>query len=409
MRAGRLLLPALLATSACGSTTDSLGHNGPSGVMLHPLTPLSNYPNALAECLMTPQADIDAKINGTWNQLFYGTADQVIYYPVGADQAEIRDILHGDIRTEGIGYAMMIAVQLDKRTEFDRMWTYAKVALRRPATDPAGGYYKSSCDTLTMVPVGCNDPFGHAQFVTALLFAKGRWASAGTHDYGLDAVELLHVMRHKEDINDGVLNGVTNTFDSETGLPFDVPEASSAGVSRPSVAMPAFYELWAQATRDPFWTRAAAAAREYWKRSAHGETGLMPVRAKFDGEPVPGSQNFQSESYRAQINLVLDDIWFAREPWERAEATKLLQFFSLKGINSYVGSYTLDGDVLGMLRDYALVAANGATAMISTAPDRCAYVKAVWDMSPQAGPARYYSGLLNLTAMLILSGQYQIR
>lgn len=412
MRAGRLLLPALLATvvSACGSTTDSLGHNGPAGIMLDPLKGPSSYRNVLAEWLGKTQAEIDAKIAATWNQLFYGGPDQVIYYPVGADQAEIRDILHsGEVRTEGMGYAMMIAVQLDKRTEFDRMWTYAKVMLRRPPTDPAGGYYQSSCDTQTMVTVACNDPFGHAQFVTALLFARDRWGVTGTtHDYGLDAVQLLDVMRHKEDINKGVVNGVTNTFDNETALPFDVPEASAAGVSRPSVAMPAFYELWAQATRDPFWTRAAVAAREYWKRSAHQYTGLMPVRAKFDGEPVPGSQNFQSESYRAQINIVLDDIWFGREPWEAEEATKLLLFFSSKGIMTYVGSYTLAGGGLGTLRDYALVAANGATAMISTAPDKNAYVQALWDMAPQAGTARYYSGLLNLTALLILSGQYRV-
>ena len=52
---------------------------------------------------------------------------------MGTDQAEIRDTFHNDdIRTEGFGYAMMIAVQLDKRTEFDRMWTYVKSHAQLP-------------------------------------------------------------------------------------------------------------------------------------------------------------------------------------------------------------------------------------------------------------------------------------
>ena len=34
---------------------------------------------------------------------------------MGTDQAYIQDTLHGDMRTEGIGLAMMIAVELDKR------------------------------------------------------------------------------------------------------------------------------------------------------------------------------------------------------------------------------------------------------------------------------------------------------
>lgn len=34
----------------------------------------------------------------------------------------IEDILNNDVRTEGMSYGMMIAVQLDKKTEFDRLW-----------------------------------------------------------------------------------------------------------------------------------------------------------------------------------------------------------------------------------------------------------------------------------------------
>jgi oligosaccharide reducing-end xylanase len=172
--------------------------------------------------------------------------------------------------------------------------------------------------------------------------------------------------------------------------------------------MPAFYELWGQATQDPFWTRAATAARAYWKRAAHPTTGLLPTRATFDGTPVKNSDTFDSETFRAQINIVLDRIWFAKDPWEIEELDRLLAFFSSKGMSSYGGEFTLDGDTVNGLKDYALVAANGASAVVSTNVNRVAFVNDAWSMPIQAGPVRYFSGLLNLTALLILSGQYKV-
>lgn len=402
-----VLVFAAAALCACSSTTDSLGYNKTRTI--EPLTGPSSYPNRLADWLSKTPAEIDAKINGVWNQLFYGDPNtQAIYYPVGTDQAYISDTLHGDVRTEGLGYAMMIAVQLDKRTEFDRMWTYVKAVLSYPMTEPSGGYFQSSCGSgPPSTAVSCNDPFGHAQFVTALLFAKDRWGIT-VNDYGADALALLDVMRHKEDINGGIVNGVTNTFDQETALPFDVPEVGAAGVSRPSVAMPAFYELWGQATKDPFWTRAATAARAYWKRAAHRTTGLFPARAYFDGKPVEGADTFDAESFRAQINIVLDRIWFAKDPWEVEEVDRLLAFFSSKGMSSYGAEFSLDGDTLNGQKDYGLVAANGASAIISMNVNRTAYVSDAWSLTTQTGPARYFSGLLNLTALLIMSGRYQV-
>ena len=116
-------------------------------------------------------------------------------------------------------------------------------------------------------------------------------------------------MRHKQDVNGGVVDGVTDTFDAATNLVFDFPNVSAAGIGRPSIEMPAYYDLWAQATGDPFWTGAATAARAYWQRSANPSTGLTPVRATFAGVPVAGSDNFQPEAYRAALNMTLDRIW----------------------------------------------------------------------------------------------------
>jgi oligosaccharide reducing-end xylanase len=330
---------------------------------------------------------------------------------VGSDQANIQDILHDrEVRTEGIGLAMMIAVELDKRTEFDRLWTYANNVARY--MDPArAGYFQSRCDTTMSTTGPCDDPYGMQQMLMALIFAHDRWNSdSGPVNYEAGAVALLDVMRHKEDQNGGIVDGVTNVFDPDSALPFDVPTADAAAlhIGRPSIVMPGYYELWAEATgSDPFWSRAAASGRQYWQRAANSTTGLTPVRAVFDGTQLPGSNTFLPESYRAQVSMTLDQIWTGGNDWEVQEANRLLTFFSGQGMAFYGTSYTLDGMPLNTLRDNALVAVNGVTAVIATS-GRGPFLDDAWNLQIPVGMARYYDGVLELTALLIMSGQYQV-
>jgi oligosaccharide reducing-end xylanase len=407
------LLVALLC--GCGTTIDSLGYDDvsqPGQTSLRPLAPRGPYPNAFRDVLGKTDAEISAKLESTFDQLFHGDADHTIYYTdTGASgQAYIKDILHGDIRTEGIGYGMIIAVELNKRTEFDALWSYAKNKLRQTNTANSG-YFLSYCDVSATETGPCIDPFGHEQFVMALIFAHDRWKSnTGAINYAADAQDLLHVMRFKEDDNGGIVGGITNSFDAATMLAYDVPSVSAATYTRPSIEMPNYYELWAEATGDPFWTQAAAAARAFWHNAANVNTGLMPLRATLaDAAPVAGSENFVSECYRTHLSLVLDRIWIGSDPWEVAEANKLLTFFYGKGFDTYYSSYSLDGSTaLDNLHDPPLIAVNGATALIATMDQRTAFIQATWDLPVAIYNPRYYTGLLHLLSLLILSGQYQV-
>jgi oligosaccharide reducing-end xylanase len=417
-RSGAATASAALALavicSACTTTTDSIGYNSTGGVHLQPLKGPASYPNAFRGVMKT-DAQIAERIATMFGQLFYGPQiDEPIYYPMGDDEAVIEDILHKmEIRTEGMGLAMMITVELDKRTEFDRLWTYARDVLRY-SSGSSEGYFRSRCDTLMpMMTESCDDPYGEQQMTMALILAHDRWGSdTGPVNYEKGAIDLLTVMRHKEDQNGGVDDGVTNVFDDVTSLPVDVPTVTAAGTSRPSIVMPAYYDLWAQATGDPFWTRAAVAARDYLKRSSDPMTGLIPVRTTFDGAPVMYWDKYLAESYRAQINMALDQIWTTGEPdeWEVDEANNLLQFFSKDMMQQTYGSkFTLDGTTIDTTRDNALIAVNGVTAMIATTPlDRADYVNDVWNLPTMTGNARYYAGIMGLTSVLILSGQYII-
>jgi oligosaccharide reducing-end xylanase len=400
---------ASLALGACGATTDSLGYNDTESKALLPLTPPSSYPNPFRDLLGQTDAAISAKINNAFNTLFHGSPAYAIYVPVGNDQAYIEDTFHDDeIRTEGIGLGMMICVEFNKQDEFDKLWRYARDVVENHSGADAG-YFPSFCDATAETTTSCLDPYGFEQFVTALIFANDRWGSSGGIDYATDALALFHTLRHKEDDNGGVVDGVTNMFDAATSLPLDVPNVAAAGVTRPSLIMPGYYALWSQADADPSWTAVAARGRSFLQSDANATTGFVPVRANFDGTPLAGWASFQAECYRAQINVVIDQIWSGGNPWNVTETNQLLAFFSGQGISSYGRTFSLDGTtVLDSMHDPSLVAANGIAALASTNSDRSSYVSAVWNMDVPSGDGRYYAGILQLVALLILSGQFQV-
>jgi oligosaccharide reducing-end xylanase len=173
--------------------------------------------------------------------------------------------------------------------------------------------------------------------------------------------------------------------------------------------MPGYYALWAAADADPVWAAAAASGRAFLQSDANTTTGFVPVRASFDGSPLAGWASFQAECYRAQINVVIDQIWSGGNAWNVTESNQLLAFFSGQGISTYGRTFSLDGTtVLDSMHDPSLVAANGISALASTNSDRASYVNAVWNLDPPSGDARYYSGILQMVALLILSGQFQV-
>ena len=49
-----------------------------------------------------------------------------------------------DVRSEGMSYGMMIAVQLDRKAEFDALWNWAKTYMYQSADHPAYGFFSWS-------------------------------------------------------------------------------------------------------------------------------------------------------------------------------------------------------------------------------------------------------------------------
>jgi oligosaccharide reducing-end xylanase len=403
-----------IALSACGATVDPLG-TAPNGASdpppmfdsdtLKPLAGPATYPNAFTDLLGIPEAEITTRLDAEFERLFHGDpAGEAIYFTVGEDQAYIQDIFHGDTRSEGIALGMLIALQLGRRDEADRLWRFAASSLRHDS-GPQRGYFRSTCSDGP-----CADPYGQQMLALALLLAHGRWSSRdGDIDYGAEALAVLNVMRQKELENGGVIDDVTNMFDAPTGLVVDEPNVARASRTRPSNVMPAAYELWAQATADASWQDSAGRGRQLLEAAAHSVTGLLPLRAQLDGTAVAGSDVFEPEGYRALLNMALDHVWLHPSDWYSTESDRLLGFFASQGLELYGSSYPLDGSSCLMCNhSTALVAMNGVSALASTRPDRADFVEAVWNSEPVDGQFRYYDGLLRLLSLLVLSGQFRV-
>ena len=105
-----------------------------------------SYRNLFAEAGHS-QAEIRRKIDGAFQQLLHGKAtNETVYYPAGSNSngplAFITDIKHHDVRTEGLSYGMMIAVQLNKKAEFDALWNWSKAYLYVAETNHCSGEFR---------------------------------------------------------------------------------------------------------------------------------------------------------------------------------------------------------------------------------------------------------------------------
>jgi oligosaccharide reducing-end xylanase len=368
------------------------------------------YPNLLSEWGISDE-DIQARIDAVWEQLFYGNDNtQRVYYPVEDDMAYMLDVNNADVRSEGMSYGMMIAVQMDKQEEFDRIWKWAKTYMYQDSGPYAGYFAWHNLPDGTKLDEG-PAPDGETWFVTALFFAASRWGNGeGIYDYEAEANAILNAMLHKGE-QGGAVSGM---FDPEHKMVVFVPTRPGNQFTDPSYHTPHFYEIWARRAEqdNDFWYEAARVSRAFWHTSAHPETGLMPDYAEFTGEPHAAwnyGEFFAADAWRCAMNVALDHTWFAADPWQIEQTDRMLAFFYDLGIGKYPNRFTIDGTVNGSpQRSSGLIAMNATAALAASTDTKWEFIEEFWNTPIPSGRYRYYDGLLYFMALLNLSGNFQI-
>ncbi len=416
-------------------------------------------------------AESKAKIDKAFRQLFHGDGqEERLYFETGVNQngplAYMTDWANNDARTEGMSYGMMIAVELNRKREFDALWNWSKTyMLVTDPNNPSVGYFAWSMSTDGTPRSTGAAPDGEEYFTMALYFAAHRWGNGkGIYNYQAEADKILRGMRHHPVLTatgpfrihpeDPPFTPPDHPWPSPNNrareremaangnsaaarfLRFNrVPQTESIGPMVdeahfmirfvPNVAggntdasyhLPAFYELWARwgpVEDRSFWAMAADVSRDFFFRVTGPETGLAPDRSNFDGTEVMGWDGtptpFSYDSWRTVSNWSVDFDWWQKDSRETVMSDRLQKFLVSQGIDKFVDRYTLDGKPLSTRHSAGMVAAAAVGSFAATpGPTSKAFVDALWNMPVPSGEQRYYDGTLYLMSLLHCSGNFRI-
>lgn len=364
------------------------------------------YQNLFGEIGITKE-EIDKRINQTFETLFFDQKEK-IYFEMGEDMGYMLDTGNYDARSEGMSYGMMMAIQMDRKDIFDRLWLFSKTFMYQNS-GKYEGYFAWS-----VKPDGTKNsegpaPDGEEYFAMALFFASTRWGDGeAPFDYSVQAKEILRHCIHQSDI---VEEGSPMWDPNNHYIKF-VPEAP---FSDPSYHLPHFYELFSLRAYEEdreFWKKAAEESRKYLHLSSHPVTGMASEYAEYDGTPkrLFHDGQYYSDAYRVIMNIGLDASWFHIDESLGDIADKLQAFFSEKTQLGNYANYMLDGTALDQpaLHPVAIIATNAAGSLAARGKYRLDWVREFWQTPLRQGERRYYDNCLYFFCLLMLSGKYKI-
>lgn len=393
--------------------------------------PTAGTPNLFADLLGVTEREVDEKLILAVNRIFgIGTNDPQkpvvdggykIYYelPQDSSMAFIYNADEADIRSEGVSYGMMIALQMNMPDEFNKLWKYAQTFMEFNGNgDPWQyylswrGYVNSDNDNNWTIDYSANEgpaPDGEEYFAAALYLANRRWGSNGGVNYLEDAQNLSRAM-----LNNPSGGGRTPVFNQGSNMVVFFPSGNSANFSDPSYHLPAFYEIFAQdgpqndADR---WRQIARISRQYFVDSADNNTGLHPDYANFNGTPNAGGDRhdeFRFDAWRVIMNIAVDASWSSPDVRLTQQVDKYYDFFStrLDGANVANQTFALNGSNPEGGGSTALTATLATGAMATNHPMRQRFVENAWNVEQQSGEFRYYQEMVYVLGLLTSGGMY---
>jgi oligosaccharide reducing-end xylanase len=333
-------------------------------------TPPAAYGNLFISVSGHTQAETDAKITAGWSQLFNPSGSNTIYYNgPGADESYVEDIGNGDVRSEGMSYGMMIAVQLDKHTEFDRLWTWVK---NHMAQGTGQICWQNHTDGSKMSGGGAPD--GEEYFATALIFASKRWGNTGKYNYANEAQWILNLLR-------------TTYFNSSAHI---VQFIAGSGNTDGSYILPAFYQTWAcfDTANASYWNSAITAGRTFF-HNAIDANGVIGDQSSFTGQTTKAAG---PDTIRCVANIMMDHNYFNVDAWQSQTYAPLY--------GPYVTSHPQNST--------AATSANGLLGFGLPVATGKPFVDKVWSLAIPTGTWRYYDGCWYMMSLLHMSGAFKL-
>ena len=363
------------------------------------------YESPFKTVLGKTDEEIQAKMDQLWDHYFKGDNNSKVYYDKG-NEAYILDVNNRDVRSEGMSYGMMIAVQTGHKEEFDKLWNWAKNHMWHKSGGWDGYFAWQRNESGSGGDDNCA-PDGEMYFMMSLLFAANRWNDSKYMD---DAQYILKKMWD---------NGQHSLFNPQHYVITFQPQGNENNFSDPSYDLPAYVDLfarWSTSNQDK-WSKAAKATRDHLYKSSNTKSGLFSDYNNFDGTPHGVSYNGNAEKYmydamRCAMNFGMDYYLFGADSARQEEmARRIIDFFEKDGYKharfNWDGSNPQEQYTLGETGANAVA----AMALMNDSKYNDAVkknLKMAWDASLMTGQYRYYDGLVHYLAMLHLSGTFKI-
>lgn len=363
-----------------------------------------DYTSPFKTVLGKTDEEIQAKLDELWDHYFKGNSNSKVYYDRG-QEAYILDTGNNDVRSEGMSYGMMIAVQTNHKAEFDKLWAFAKNHMwqKKGQWD---GYFAWQCNTDGSVRDGNNAPDGEMYIMTSLMFAANRW---NDRHYWNDAQYILE-----------------KCWKGNSGSLFNLAQYvicfqpyNCSDFSDPSYDLPAFVDLfsrWSTTNKDK-WTKAAQNTRNHLYKSSNTKSGLFSDYNNFDGTPKYVSYNNNSDKYmydamRCAMNFGMDYYLFGADAeHQETMAKRLIDFFEADGYKH--ARFDWDGKNPSESYTAGETGANAVACycLLNDSKYKDAVkrnLQMAWDVKPLTGQYRYYDGLVHYLSMLHLCGAFKI-
>lgn len=370
----------------------------------------------------------DKEVADRLEEIYHGVFEgpDKVYFEADDSTAYISDIKNHDVRTEGMSYGMMIAVQLDKKDVFDRLWRWARKHMQHHE-GPRDGYFAWSCKTDGTRNSDGSASDGELYFITSLIFASNRWGNDTGIDYLAEARNILDKSMQKTGMEQ-----VAPLVNLEHRLITFTPDPYGGTFTDPSYHIPVFYDIWARWAgdgRSSFWKSCAEKSREFLHKATHPSTGLNPDYSTFDGKQRRATgfhslfDAFRFDSWRVPMNIAIDYAWSGADAeWQRGYADRVQDFFYSRGIDDYVDQYNPDGTAVEktlqagesktLRHSVGLVGTLGAVSLAASDVKAKEFAQRLWDSRHEPYEDgyfdAYYDGLLRLFSFMLLSGNYRI-
>lgn len=293
--------------------------------------------------------------------------------------------------SEGQSYGMMLAVQNNDQSAFNKIWNWTKTNMQ---DNNPYGLFSWQCtpsgEAISHEPA----PDGEEMIAMALYFASHRWGDkTAPYNYSVQAKKILdNILKYE--------------MTADYYLTFNVSEKNKFNLS---YYMPAFYRLFEIYTGNTAWGAVADNGYALLARSQNPSTGLVPDWSNKDGSLQSTGQYFYYDAMRVPYQVALDAVWFGTtEPRAKSYLDKIIGFFGPQ-YDTFGNRYSLDGTktrddhVVSWVGSFAGGAMGGGANT-----DKVNFFNHLMSQNFPAGRYRYYEICWLNFGLLAASGNFKI-